>query len=184
MPKIVDRRAYRSTLLDRSVGLFAAHGYDGLTMRQIAEHAGVSTGTLYHYFDSKHDLFQRVVEHQTERLVAQIREASAGPTPRARLESLLRHVAANERWYSGYNRLCLDYLRAQDDRGAGVMAATMTQAEVALAEVLGLTCPAARFALITLFGLVTERDLDGGATLFGQQADFLLEWFDAHVRVV
>lgn len=66
MPKIVDRDLYRKELLAKCFDLFAQKGYGSLTMRQIAKEIGVSTGTIYHYFASKEELFTQLVEEITE----------------------------------------------------------------------------------------------------------------------
>lgn len=66
MPKIVDRDLYRKELLNKCFDLFAQRGYGSLTMRQIAKEIGVSTGTIYHYFSSKEDLFVQLIEESTE----------------------------------------------------------------------------------------------------------------------
>ncbi|MEN9230331.1 MAG: TetR/AcrR family transcriptional regulator [Thermostichus sp. DG02_5_bins_236] len=62
MPKIVDHDQYRKELLLKAFDLFAKRGYGSLTMRQLAQELGVSTGTLYHYFQSKEDLFLKLME--------------------------------------------------------------------------------------------------------------------------
>ena len=61
MPKVVDRIQYRAELLDRCFPLFAEWGYAAITMRQIAQGLGVSTGTLYHYFEGKQEIFEQMV---------------------------------------------------------------------------------------------------------------------------
>lgn len=66
MPKIVDHDRYRKELLFKCFDLFAQIGYGSLTMRQIAQKIGVSTGTLYHYFPSKEELFIQLIEEITE----------------------------------------------------------------------------------------------------------------------
>jgi AcrR family transcriptional regulator len=58
MPKIVDHQLRREEILEKCFNLFAKHGYSALTMREIAQNLKVSTGTLYHYFDSKKTLFE------------------------------------------------------------------------------------------------------------------------------
>ena len=62
MPKIVDRDRYREELLLNSFDLFAIHGYANVTMRQIAAELGISTGTLYHYFQNKQTILQKMIE--------------------------------------------------------------------------------------------------------------------------
>jgi AcrR family transcriptional regulator len=46
----------RNQILDAAARLFARKGYKGATIREIAREAGVAEGTIYNYFDSKHDL--------------------------------------------------------------------------------------------------------------------------------
>ena len=47
----------RSRILKAAEGCFALSGYDGTTVSQICEAAGVSKGALYHHFDSKQAIF-------------------------------------------------------------------------------------------------------------------------------
>ena len=44
-------------ILVRAADLFEQKGYDGVTTHEIAAAAGVSEGTLFHYFHSKQELF-------------------------------------------------------------------------------------------------------------------------------
>jgi AcrR family transcriptional regulator len=46
----------RNQILDAAARLFARKGYKGATIREIAREAGVAEGTIYNYFDNKHDL--------------------------------------------------------------------------------------------------------------------------------
>jgi AcrR family transcriptional regulator len=48
----------RETILAAAVRGFAAHGLAGTGMREIARAAGLTEGTLYHYFDSKEALIR------------------------------------------------------------------------------------------------------------------------------
>lgn len=66
MPKIVDQEAYRRELVAGATRLFSESGFGSVTMRQVAKAIGVSTGTLYHYFPSKHKLFEAVVWARVE----------------------------------------------------------------------------------------------------------------------
>ncbi|MDR2094082.1 MAG: TetR/AcrR family transcriptional regulator [Treponema sp.] len=44
--------------------LFMEQGFEKTSMRQIAEHSGLSKGALYHHFDSKEELLERIcAEH-------------------------------------------------------------------------------------------------------------------------
>lgn len=48
----------RALLLERATELFGEHGYDALSMAQIAREAQISKALLYHYFPSKRKLFE------------------------------------------------------------------------------------------------------------------------------
>ncbi|MFN2217094.1 MAG: helix-turn-helix domain-containing protein, partial [Anaerolineae bacterium] len=51
------RRTRRREILDAAHQVFAERGFHDTRMSDIAQVAGVSQGTLYHYFASKDDLF-------------------------------------------------------------------------------------------------------------------------------
>ncbi len=62
----------RRDLLDAAREAFTRHGFADASMEEIAERAGVSRGPLYHYFDSKQDLFAAVYEEVEQALAAEI----------------------------------------------------------------------------------------------------------------
>ena len=70
MPKIVDHDAQRAELLDGAFELFADNGYSATSMRTLAAGLGVSTGTLYHYFGNKEDIFAKMISRVSERDVS------------------------------------------------------------------------------------------------------------------
>ncbi|WP_432138503.1 MULTISPECIES: TetR/AcrR family transcriptional regulator [unclassified Streptomyces] len=55
-----DDRTTRAVIRDEALALFAAHGPDAVTVRQIAGAAGVSPGLVVHHFGSKEGLRQEV----------------------------------------------------------------------------------------------------------------------------
>ncbi len=63
MPRILssdDIEAFRTQLCDAAENLFAAHGPDGVTMRELADAVGVSAMTPYRYFNDKDALLAAV----------------------------------------------------------------------------------------------------------------------------
>jgi len=98
MPKVVDHDHYRQELLFKAFNLFADRGYGSLTMRQLAEGLGVSTGTLYHYFQSKEDLFVRLMEELARQDFTEVEQAlaGAGETLEDRIEALFAWVENRE----------------------------------------------------------------------------------------
>jgi TetR/AcrR family transcriptional regulator len=55
-------------ILDAAVHLFSVHGYDGVSMRRIAEAAGVSKANIYHHFASKEALYFAIMRRSAEEL--------------------------------------------------------------------------------------------------------------------
>lgn len=53
-------------LMASALALFSKKGYDGTTIREIIEGAGVTRPVLYYYFKNKEHLFQRIVESTFE----------------------------------------------------------------------------------------------------------------------
>jgi AcrR family transcriptional regulator len=48
----------RDAIVNAALGLFREHGFEGTTMRAVADRAGVSVGNAYYYFSSKDELVQ------------------------------------------------------------------------------------------------------------------------------
>jgi TetR/AcrR family transcriptional regulator, regulator of cefoperazone and chloramphenicol sensitivity len=63
MRSVPDDRTARAAIRDEALRLFADHGPDGVTVRQIAAAAGVSPGLVLHHFGSKEGLRRAVDEH-------------------------------------------------------------------------------------------------------------------------
>lgn len=78
-------------LLEVAAQLFAHHGLEGTTTRDIAREAGVSPGLLYHYYPSKEDLLLAVVGHLDP--TTRIRELLEGHEERNAVEVLPRMMA-------------------------------------------------------------------------------------------
>lgn len=55
------RSAGESAILNAAVKLFSEKGYDAVSMRGVAEEAGVSKANIYHHFNSKEDLYRAIV---------------------------------------------------------------------------------------------------------------------------
>lgn len=114
MPKIVDHEAYRSELLVRCFDLFAQTGYAAATMRGIARALGVSTGTLYHYFETKESLFEQMVDQLAAQDVVDANAAMPpGADARMRLRALTHFVLANEERLQNLLVVVVDYQRQQ-----------------------------------------------------------------------
>jgi AcrR family transcriptional regulator len=71
-----DAEGRRRDILGSAEKLLAESGYAGLTMRAIAVGAGVSSGTLYQYFDGKEDVFVALMAGRLDGLRTTLDELS------------------------------------------------------------------------------------------------------------
>ena len=68
--------AYRELILEAALAVFAARGYRDAKVQEIAERAGVATGTVYGIFPSKQKLYRAVHEANLDELAARYRDLS------------------------------------------------------------------------------------------------------------
>ena len=98
-----DRRQVRERLLETALALFTRQGFDGVSMRQIAETAGVSKANIYHHFQSKEALYLGIMQSSAERLSTLVQNLAEGKGSfdhrlrefaRAHLEHLFENASA------------------------------------------------------------------------------------------
>jgi len=126
MTRIVkDAEVRRDELLDTALGLFLEHGYDRTSVEQITQAVGVAKGTFYHYFATKDELLEQLVDRFSDRIFEQIQralsETEGGALDRFRVmmasSATAKVVRANETLliteslYSENNREMLDRMR-------------------------------------------------------------------------
>jgi len=86
----------RARLLDAAKEIFEENGFLDARISDIAERAGLSHGSFYHYFDSKEEVFREVAaavdDELSEPLDTIILAQSSTATPRERIrEAIRRH---------------------------------------------------------------------------------------------
>jgi AcrR family transcriptional regulator len=64
--------AKRGNVLNAAWQLFAEHGFDDTSMRNLASKAGVSTATIYAHFPTKPDLLQALIEQRWQQALADL----------------------------------------------------------------------------------------------------------------
>jgi AcrR family transcriptional regulator len=75
----------RTHLLDAALRVFAARGYEGASVREIAAEARVASGLLYHYFPSKQAILVALFERSGAYVMEAFAAAAGEADPRARL---------------------------------------------------------------------------------------------------
>ena len=82
-----DRRA---ELLALAARMFAERGLKATTVRDIADAAGILSGSLYHHFDSKESMVDEILRGFLDALFARYRQIAAqGHQPREALEQIV-----------------------------------------------------------------------------------------------
>jgi AcrR family transcriptional regulator len=83
----------RARIQQIAVELFTEHGYEGTSLREIAERLGVTKAALYYHFKSKEDIIQSLVEDYQAQMNELIDWAGSQPrTPAVRREILARYM--------------------------------------------------------------------------------------------
>ncbi|GAA3050571.1 TetR/AcrR family transcriptional regulator [Streptomyces glomeratus] len=71
----------RTAIADAALTLFLEHGFDQVTVAQVARQAGVSTNTVFNYFPTKEDLFFDRQADVEGHLAALVRDRAPGTCP-------------------------------------------------------------------------------------------------------
>jgi AcrR family transcriptional regulator len=76
-PPASDSADTRRAIVDNARRLFAERGYGGVTNKELAAASGITTGALYHYVESKLDLYVAVHRDMQQRVYGRFVEAVA-----------------------------------------------------------------------------------------------------------
>jgi AcrR family transcriptional regulator len=87
-----DKTATRRRIVESAVNLFRKRGFDATTTRDVARAAGIATGTLFNYFDTK----EAIVRQLAEDALRKARAALDGRPREADLEEDLFALVAAE----------------------------------------------------------------------------------------
>ncbi len=177
--------ATKSRVFDAAEKVFAAHGFDGATIRDIADEAGEPIGTIHHHGGGKEALFHQTIARRAETLsqarltaLAQLRFRK-DLTLEAVLSAFIRPffdlTREDPRWRH-YARLVA--FVSVDDRWQDISAQFFDPtAEVFIQELLTLVPHESRsqlaegfvFSVSAMLALLTSRDRIG--TLSGGQSE-------------
>jgi AcrR family transcriptional regulator len=87
----------RARIQQIAVELFTEHGYEGTSLREIAEQLGVTKAALYYHFKSKEDIILSLVEDyqtQMDALIAWAREHPGNTATRREILTRYMHIVA------------------------------------------------------------------------------------------
>lgn len=79
--KSIPKRKTREEILELSAPLFARHGYDGVSMRDVAAAVGLTQAALYYHFSDKDQLYLGAVAYEFREREAALKDMLAGDGP-------------------------------------------------------------------------------------------------------
>jgi AcrR family transcriptional regulator len=87
------RPPVKERLLNVAIRLFARKGFEGTSVQDIVDAAGVTKGAMYHYYDSKDDLLYELYHQVLSIQLSHLEEIAAGHgTPEQRLRAAAADV--------------------------------------------------------------------------------------------
>lgn len=88
------RQANESTILRAAERVFARAGFEGATMADIAEEAGLPKANLHYYFGNKRELYRAVLDAVLHDWLAPLTCVTPEADPRAALSEYIRRKMA------------------------------------------------------------------------------------------
>jgi AcrR family transcriptional regulator len=86
------RTASRRKILQTSLSLFARQGYEGASIRMIAQEANMAVGLLYNYYPSKEAVLQAIFQQNVEIIRESFPKIPTDLPPQAQLEEIIRNT--------------------------------------------------------------------------------------------
>ncbi|MFB7307687.1 TetR/AcrR family transcriptional regulator [Streptomyces sp. NPDC056192] len=100
MPKVVDPGARRAAVAEAVWRLIRKHGLEGVSVRNVAREAGLSTGSLRHYFASQSEVLTFAMQLVIDRVRTRIQALELHPDPPAAAQQTIEELLPldPERW--------------------------------------------------------------------------------------
>ena len=100
-----EKSAVKQTIIIKALELFSAKGYEGVSVSELTEAAGITKPTLYYYFKSKEGLFEDVCKIYYEQLNKLItEEAVYNPNPQNYTEDIILTLSKVTNAYFSFAR--------------------------------------------------------------------------------
>lgn len=179
MPKIVDHDLFREEILRKSFPLFARKGYSKVTMRELAKHLDISSGTIYHYFKNKDDLFEEMVRLMAKEDVAQLdamERMALQQNPEKVIEILFQFIYSKEAYFRSVILMVCDVIRFNEkgDKKINVLKDCLGIYRDAISKHVDLGNPELENLLLSIvIGTIFQRMLDPKTTTYGKTSDTL-----------
>jgi AcrR family transcriptional regulator len=123
MPRLMKEEEYtarRNEILNVAQRLVYTRGYEQMSIQQILDELHISKGAFYHYFCSKHDLLEALVERILAETVEVLNPVVHDPTLPA-LGKLQRYIDTAARWKAARKAYLLALLPVWYDDGNAIV---------------------------------------------------------------
>ena len=99
MPKVGMEPIRRKSLVEAAISAIHSKGSIDVTIREIAQRAGVSQGLAHHYFNNKEDLLLSAMRHLLTEYGREVRaKLEHASTPRERLNAIIHASLGSEQF--------------------------------------------------------------------------------------
>ena len=173
MPKIVDHDEYREEMLEKCFHFFSRKGYSKVTMREIADEIGISTGTLYHYFSTKENILGELISWAGEKNVSDyISRVKPADSIRQRFKLIVDFWKENGNFYQNIMLLTIDMQRnSSSEQYEKVYAFFSNRYCDAMSEQLNISHQFAMFIFIHFLGITFHSLATSGKEEYELQID-------------
>ncbi len=153
-------------ILEATIRVLVARGYEGTTTIAVAERAGVSVGSLYQYFPNKESLVAALAERHSAELLARLGEVLAtldARDPRAAIRALVRAGLDGHRLNPRLHKVLSEQvprigrLRAAIDTSNVIAGKIATWLKSGGVELTSRDPDVAAFVLVTVVEALTHR---------------------------
>jgi TetR/AcrR family transcriptional regulator len=164
-------RAKREAILEAALEVFAAQGFRGASLDQIAEAAGLSKPNLLYWFASKEAIHRHLLERQLDTWLEPLRRLDPDGDPAAEIAAYIRRKLEMARDYPRESRLFAGEILQGAPHIADVLAGPLRDLVDAKAAVIRAWTAAGRIAevdphhLIVSIWAVTQHYADFDAQL-------------------
>jgi AcrR family transcriptional regulator len=113
MVRVVKEENYvarRNEILDAALKLVYSKGYDRMTIQDILDELKISKGAFYHYFDSKAEVLEALVERMVVQQIEPLLLSTVQDPNLTALEKLQRYFDTAVRWKTSEKTLMMELI--------------------------------------------------------------------------
>ena len=110
MEQVTDKR---QAILNATLSLISKNGFHGTAMSNVAKEAQVSTGIIYHYFESKDELIDELFKSISQKSARAILQDLDNDQPvKTQIQQLLRNIIRYYVWHPQESAFAEQYSRS------------------------------------------------------------------------